>query len=233
MGEPYYDIAKHSYMRYDNDRLADFVHERIDNSLINAYDTAIELGAGMGRFSAPLLRRFRRVVLEEPVPAYFDLLMRRFYPQASISKEPAESFLKSYSGGPAAVYCFHLMHHLPREIRDKIYAFVRLNRGLGILVEPNPLNPLLLLQILLTKDMSFWEERRYLVLGRGRYASELAANGLEILHYERFLVTPPVLANTLLQMSAKNIVMAIESLRKAVPFLCSYQLILFGCQHEG
>jgi len=107
---------------------------------------------------------------------------------------------------PAIIFCFHLLHHLNQEQRNSLYSFIKESNSIAVFVEPNPYNPLLILQILLEKDMSFKEEAQYLVLTKNRYIKELVEQQLRLLSYSRICVLPPfVLDKFLKKFSAKHL----------------------------
>ena len=98
---------------------------------------------------------------------------------------------KAFINKPILVFCFHLMHHIKREHRDVIYQFVKQTGSKCILVEPNPYNPLIFLQILFHRNMSVTKEIKYILLTRRKYRRELEENGLTLASFKRFCFFPP------------------------------------------
>jgi len=229
----YYGTGKHSYMHYKSDRFANFVFSLIP-CLWPKDAHAIELGAGMGRFSTPLMDAFPKVTLVEPVVSYAELLLQKFSNRENVAIVPASahSFLATCERDPRVVlFCFHLLHHLTAAERAELYVFVRESRCLGVLVEPNPANPLLLLQVMVTRDMRWREEAQYLRLGRKSYRRELYQHGLALLHYHRICCIPPVLARNLLNVLPPFLLSQFEVVSSLLPFVPSYQLGMFGIGH--
>ncbi len=232
MTDDYYALGKHSYMRYDNARFASYIYSLVHHPLFQKYDVAIELGAGMGRFSPPLVENFKKVFLIEPSNSYAEFLRKEFAEdKVSVLETVSDEFFCNPGDagrGPAAVFCFHLMHHISAAERRKIFDYVREGSSLGIVVEPNPINPLILIQVLLTKDMSFKEEAQYLQLNYRKYKKEIEAAGLRIITYKRLCIFPPFLGNFLVQKFPQRFLRSFEFLSSLLPFLGSYQLIIYG-----
>ncbi len=227
MPASYYGKDKHKYMQYRSDLFADYVYSLISDESFSNYENAVELGAGMGRFSASVIKSFSNVTLVEPVDAYVDTLNKKFSKNdVHVINAKAECFLTDYKGAkPTIVFCFHLMHHLKREQREVIYQFVKSTGSKCVLVEPNPFNPLFLLQIILNADMSYAEERQYLTLTRKRYRKEFEKNGLVLTSYKRFCFLPPFVTNSLLKKFPRRTIKFFEVFNRVLPFMSFYQLI--------
>jgi hypothetical protein len=225
----YYGRNKHRYLQYEDDLFANYIYSLIfDNSFLK-YDNAIEIGAGMGRFSAPIVKQFVKTTIVEPVKDYTDVLRQKFAKeQIMIINSSAEDFLsKQLSPPPSVVFCFHLMHHLTYKQRQLIYQFVKRTGSKGVLVEPNPFNPLILLQTLLNPDMSIPEEIQYLRLTPKRYKKEIERNKLSLTSYKRICIFPPFVINSLLNKFSNHFPTPFEVLNYIVPFMGAYQMICF------
>jgi hypothetical protein len=227
MKNKYYDGVKHKYMQHRSHAFADFVYSLIDDSSFSSYKTAVELGAGMGRFSSSIIANFADVTLVEPVHPHTEYLNSLFSNQSvRIVNTEAEEFLSNYqTDTPLVVFCFHLMHHLKPKQRDAIYLFVKRTGSTFVFVEPNPFNPLFLLQILLHPDMSFGEEIQYLKLTPNRYRREIEANGLRLTSTRNICFFPPIVTDFFLMFLPNSVVATFEQLNQIFPFLSSYQLI--------
>jgi phospholipid N-methyltransferase len=231
----YYSADRHGYLRYDNDRLADYV---VGLCLKNIYEeklpsAAIELGAGMGRFSGPLVRRFSRITLVEPCPSFAELLEERFTScgNVTISRSSAGEFLRQLpKDRPFTIFVFHLLHHLSEEQRKEIYEFVATTDSVLIVCEPNPFNPLIMLQILLSRDMAWREEREYLRLTPSRYHLEMADTGLEPHGIRSILPVPPALSDLILRKGMEGAIKQLERLLRRLPFAGSYLTFTSGHQ---
>jgi hypothetical protein len=113
------------------------------------------------------------------------------------------------------------LHHLDLAQRQRIYAFMKRTKSRGVFVEPNPWNPLLLLQILITPGMRFAEERQYLRLKRSRMAAEIADAGLTMANFKRIVAMPPGITDRLLQSGLQSAVQWCELLA-TIPCAASY-----------
>jgi hypothetical protein len=229
--EPYYSSGKHGYMKYASDSFPQFTFEQIKPFIPAQVKSVIELGAGMGRFSGPLVDHYAQVDIVEPAPAYVEELKSRFSERRGVEIFQADSSEyistnRSRAARDSAVFCFHLLHHLTHEQRNEIYRFIRTTGALGVFVEPNPINPLILIQVLTQPDMKFSEEQQYLKLGKIKYAQELAAQGLCMESYRRICLLPPFLANRLLEKGHLTLVAGAEKLRAVFSLFCSYQVIV-------
>ncbi len=203
---------------------AAFVVDRVWQPEFNAFDTCIELGAGTGRFTPPLIERFDTVHLVEPAPSYATTLQERFTSdRVHVSGATAEDFLDAWADDkPVAIAAFHLLHHISAAQRHPIFAFIKRTNSRGIFVEPNPWNPLIPLQILITPAMRFAEERQLLRLKRGRIAKEIADAGLTMTDFKRIVALPPGITDRLLRSGLKPAVQLAEMLTH-LPCAASYQ----------
>ena len=219
----YFDTGHHGYMEKRSADFARFVMNRVWRPELASYTTCIELGAGIGRFTPPLVERFRRVYLIEPAPAYAEVLGERFASdRVSVSADSAEQFLDRWpEDEPVLLAAFHLLHHLTHAQRQHIYTFLKRTRSRGVFVEPNPWNPLILLQILLTPGMRFAEERQYLRLTRSRLSGELNDAGLAMEHYRRIVSLPPGVTDLLVHRRLDTVLRLCEGLT-AIPCAASY-----------
>ncbi|PKM98740.1 MAG: hypothetical protein CVU79_01470 [Elusimicrobia bacterium HGW-Elusimicrobia-3] len=228
MSENYYTAGKHDYMLYPDDDFADFVFRQVAKRLAPADLTgeAVELGAGMGRFSGPLVRTYSAVALVEPAADYAKFLKKRFQAAAVTvhQLDVARFFAGDLCAKACPVYCFHLVHHLPGNDRDVLFASAAARRHKLVIIEPNYLNPLFLLQLLLTPDMRWREEKDYLRL-HGRYFKKMAAaHGLKVSAYARFCFFPPSLTNRLLKTKFGGLLEFFEPL--CALFAGSYRVII-------
>ncbi len=219
----YFDTGHHGYMEKRSADFARFVVDRIWQPELDSYNTCIELGAGIGRFTPPLVERFDRVCLIEPANAYAKVLEERFASaRVTVSSDSAEQFLEDWpQDEPVLLTAFHLLHHLTLEQRQSIYAFLIRTRSHGVFVEPNPWNPLILLQVLVTPGMNFDEERQYLQLTRARMVDEIQTVGLMMQHYRKIVALPPGVTDICLSRKRDNMLRLAEGLT-VFPCAASY-----------
>jgi hypothetical protein len=226
MTNHYYENATHGYMRYENDRYAQFIFSMIPQSW-SADAEAVEIGAGMGRFSTPLVDTFRTVHLIEPCAPYVEELKKKYgnCSNVSVHEVDALSFLTTHQFKTAPViFLFHVLHHMSYQQRQELYAFVRNQKGTCIFVEPNPINPLLLIQLAVTPSMKWEEEKQYLLLGRRRYQKEATENQISLSYHKRVSLFPPFFANAALSKFERFPLSLFEPFTTFFPFLASYQI---------
>ena len=184
MSKEYFTL-NHSYMNFDNRNLAKYVFDKITGSVeIDRESVAYEFGAGMGRFSTPIVNLFKKVNIIEPARDYADILFKKFkfYPYGNISIycKTLEKFLDEHGISDSSyVFSFHLLHHIDFNKRKKLFAYIKKTKSTGIFIEPNPYNPFVLIQILTHPKMLVREEYQYLMLTKKRFRHELHRQGLE------------------------------------------------------
>lgn len=229
MKTDYYTAGKHGYMLYADDKFADFVFERIAPRLAGReMKGAVELGAGMGRFSGPLVRNYPGIALVEPAEDFVSVLRERFGGTgAGIHHQDISGFFgQAPSRGPELLFCFHLLHHLSEKDRRLLFSVAAEKGHRLVIVEPNHLNPLFLIQLLVTPDMRWAEEKEYLRMTRKYFVETAAASGLKVSVYENFCFFPPFLTDRILQIGrwTKKALELFEPL--SVLFAGSYRLIV-------
>ncbi len=128
-------------------------------------DILVELGAGSGRYTEVLINMGYRVRAIEPDAILAEKLAKRLSGMERLEIINASPFDQGlYPEDTRAVCGFHVLHHIRG---NELMALYQLFEALlsskvfmsgWIFLEPNPLNPLYLLQILLTKGMRIGEE---------------------------------------------------------------------------
>jgi hypothetical protein len=226
--DSYYTQNTHDYMRCTDGAFADFIFASMSQVMgddYGKYATAIELGAGMGRFSFTLVDHFSAVWLIEPAQAFAQTL-REMFPQkhVRIVDTTAEAFFASATvPNDSIFFCFHLLHHLSRQQRRGLFSFIGSAGASAVFVDPNPLNPLLLVQPFFDKDMRFKEEMQYLQLTRRRLSRELSACGMQVRAHAPLCLLPPFLAmKALRSRGGAEKLLRLERARRLLPFLGSY-----------
>ncbi len=235
MDKTYYGENKHLYME-NAPKFAEFIFRKIRPTLKNNnYDCAIEIGAGLGRFTPPLVQHFKNVILIEPNQYYAEQLEKTYrkYPKVNIVCADAKTALAGLDKTLRYnVFCFHVLHHLKLEEREHIYEFVHSTNSYGVACEPNPYNLFIPLQILITPEMTFKEEKEYLKLTHRFLKKEIENSNLQIEKYTRIASLPPFLAKKLLAFGLLHIVNLFEMLFHRTLVLPSYILIAFK-KHEN
>jgi hypothetical protein len=154
----------------------------------------LEIGAGSGRYTRSLVDHGLRVIAAEPDP----VLGRKLQEQAACW--PGVTVLARAAGQLSdaaeveAVCGFHILHHLDEGAlralcRDLARIAARSPGFRGFFfMEPNPLNPLYLVQILLHPGMRFREEKG---IWRRDYGRIFAGEGLELRVLGHLGLIPP------------------------------------------
>jgi hypothetical protein len=225
----YYREGSHGYMQYPDDLLAEYTFKIILPYIYGIQGPAIELGAGLGRFSGPLLRRYSGVTLVEPSPAFAAALRKRFSGEGkvTVTEQTAHQALSDTNTKFSILFGFHLLHHLSSESRQEIHRRVIEHHATAVFVEPNPFNPLYPLQIGANPDMSFWEERRSFYLTPRRHRSEVEALGGSVIHQQYGVRIPPQILYPLLRRFSSQRVFQIEKLAPWASFSYSYQFLIY------
>ncbi len=233
-GSEYFNVKTHRYMKNSDELFPEYVLKQIEKNIRLKTELAIEIGAGMGRFSKAIEKRFARLIIVEPVDEYYRILQQLFDNEnVRIEKVCVEEFFPGNIENNTIIFAFHLMHHLKYEQRALIYKYIMKTRSMGIFIEPNRTNPLFFFQILFSAGMRLKEEKRYLRLSTETYKKEQSANGLSTRLIKRFCFFPPPLIRILLLFRMRTLLNFSEKyFNHFFPFLSSYQLIVCSRDHE-
>lgn len=159
----YNENRKHKYMDVDNSDVLIFDYLRSLN-LNNAI--VLEIGAGFGRYTKALTLVAKKVISVEPNSFMYKQLkqnLKNIENLLLIQTNLEQLITKKISQKVDYVFMFHVLHHLPLEIFAKIKQLIDKLGATLIIIEPNHLNPLFLIQIFFTRDMKFKEEKRMLI----------------------------------------------------------------------
>jgi len=203
----FYDTRRHEHLQADaGDLYATNLARRLaEVAGIGAHHRVLELGAGFGRFTFPLLERCGSVTA-------LDLSARALETLDSTRAArgiPAER-CRTHAGDLERVeprelgepfdfvVGFFLLHHLA-DIARALQHARRFAAPGGVLVflEPNRLNPLFLAQVAICPDMTWREERGMFRLSPRGVRTALRGAGLDCLDTERFGFFPPQVVNRL------------------------------------
>lgn len=200
----FYDGGEHAHLRAQRD---DWYADKLAAGLVDYLGIrpehrVLELGAGFGRFTFSLLEHCASVVavdLSSRVLAELEHERdaRGIPPERcrTICSDVAD--LDAAAAGPVDfVVGFFVLHHLP-EVRD---ALARLapalapHGAMGFL-EPNRRNPAFLIQLLVSPDMSWREERGMFQLSAASVAADARGAGLAPRAPASFGFFPPPIVN--------------------------------------
>lgn len=199
----YRNAAEHAYL----DRSVQDAHHRsiLTNLMatfeLAAGDQVIEMGAGGGRYTEPLVAAGLSVVACEPDPLLHAKLQNRF------GHRPQVRVLNVGTGNAPtdidnvrALCGFHVLHHLDDNAVEQLAHDVKRvsassrQFSCAFFVEPNPLNPLFMMQIALFRGMRFSEEKRIWRRGLGPLCER---QGLRLDIVGHYGLVPPQLCRIL------------------------------------
>jgi hypothetical protein len=225
----YFETQTHDYLELSWDELSNYIFKNLDfKSFYKGNHNAIELGPGSGRFTQPLIDYFKHVTLVEPSKYFCTILEDKFTTKGiNVSNESLESYLdrlkkSSNNSENVSIFGFHLLHHLNQKERKALYSFIRDSNSVCFLVDPYYLNPLILLQILITPQMKFKEEYQYLKINKRSLKRDIAPFRLKLLSYRPIVPVAPFLMQKLLQNKRFATITILERIVSLFPFLFSY-----------
>jgi len=201
----FYDSKRHEHLRAsDDDLYARKLVDRLADALgIGPADRVLEIGAGFGRFTFPLLEHCASVVAVDLSQVALDELTRvrddRAIPKARIETHCRDLAALEPDGFDERfdfVVGFFLLHHLA-DLRGSIATTARLLSAGGRLgfLEPNRRNPLFLAQVAACPDMDWAEERGMFRLSESGVLAAYRDAGLEHTQSRRFGFFPPQIFN--------------------------------------
>jgi SAM-dependent methyltransferase len=162
------------------DRLSDWMFEQFQDAVA---DPAVELGPGVGTFTARLLDAgVRELLLVEPDPRFADVLERRFGgdPRVSIVREglPESPALAARAGAFGMALCQNVLEHVDDDgaALNAIAAALRPGGRLALLVPAHP-------RLYGALDRAYDHRRRYT---RELLAARIDTAGLELLDLYSF-----------------------------------------------
>jgi len=226
----FYETGAHAHLQSQvGDAYAERLAGRLAQALdMKAGDRVLEVGAGFGRFTFPLLSHCASVVALDLSARTLASLARardeRGIPEASCRPVCGDvDVLDAVAVGAPFdhVVGFFFLHHLV----DAAATLRRLARwvapGGGVaFVEPNRRNPLFAAQVLFCRDMSWREERGMFRLSRAAVEASYRAAGLGDVRAEAFGFFPPQIVNRL--SAARRLedrLQRLRPLRGLLPFL--------------
>ena len=174
------------------------VEELVRFAALAAGERVLDVGCGMGRYTFPLAERGLRVEGLDLSQALLDQLDgfnsgRYEIPLHCLDILEAPTTLE---GRFDAVVGFFTLHHL-HDLSSSFRAMARLVRpgGRVVFLEPNPLNPLYYLQIMVAPGMTWAGDKGILQMRRRTVLRAMESGGLGSLSLTRFGFLPPFLAN--------------------------------------
>jgi SAM-dependent methyltransferase len=200
------------------------VDELVRFAQLSPDDAVLEVGAGMGRYTIPLLRRGYDVEALDLSATLLDRLVRyggadaglRGLHAVDIASPPLE--LEGRFDLVIGLFTLHHLHDLESCFRGMRRVLRQDGRGRIAFLEPNPLNPLFYLQILLTPGMTWDGDGGIVRMRPGPVFRALAAAGFGRFRHERFGFFPPFLADRARGAQIERRLERVGLLRPFLPF---------------
>ncbi len=224
----FYGTRDHDHLQVQDD---DLYARKLAGQLarhigIESHHRVLEIGAGFGRFTFPLLEHCGSVVALDLSPRVLDDLAQerdaRGIPEDRCqvlcgdvqSIEPPENGFDFIVG-------FFILHHLP-DVPAAIHGLARAlsGRGRTAFLEPNRANPLFLAQVMCCPDMTWREEKGMFTLSAKKVNAAFRSAGLDPRPVGRFGCFPPQVFNRFaLARAAESRIEEWGVLQPALPFL--------------
>lgn len=197
----FYDTRAHQHLQArDGDYYAWKLAARLARSgSMGQRDRVLEVGAGFGRFTFPLLEHCGSLCALDLSQRALDELAKQRDDRGidetrcstlclDVSREPHDEWVGSFD----LVVGFFLLHHLP-DPGASVGLLSRFLRpgGRMVFLEPNRRNPLFWIQVAACPDMTWAEEKGMFQLSARQVLKSYRAAGLERVSVERFGFFPP------------------------------------------
>ena len=201
------------------------VDELVRFARLTDKDEVLEVGAGMGRYTIPLLERgynvealdLSSVLLERLAQYNTEHDPGRPAPPshaADIADPPAE--LRRRFDAAIGFFTLHHLHDLEACFRG--IRLVLRPGGRVVFLEPNPLNPLFYVQIVVTPGMTWSGDGGIVRMRPKTVFGALSSAGFARFRLERFGFFPPFLAEAPLGARVERRLERIGALRSLLPF---------------
>lgn len=155
---------------YNNNKLHEYMSiEGYDCVIMDYVDslnlkdkTVLEIGSGFGRYTNCLAQTAKKVIATEPNDFMYSVHKTNFSKIDNV--ETIQLDIKQLSSNPVDqkidyIFLFHVLHHLPLEEWENLVKLHRVLNAKLVIVEPNHINPLFFIQIFVTSDMTYKEEK--------------------------------------------------------------------------
>jgi len=223
----FYASGSHDHLRA---READLYAEKLARELaqrsgMTTRDRVLEVGAGFGRFTFPLLQHCGQIEALDASPRALESLVHTRNARdigrerlRTLCADATDSSLGPQEGAFDRVAGFFILHHLP-DVPAAIANLAGALRpgGRMVFLEPNRRNPLFLAQIAACPDMTWREEKGMFRLHAGKIEAAYRAAGLIDCRVEQLGFFPPQVFNR--SPAARRLEARIERSRFAGPLL--------------
>ncbi len=224
--EFYADPEKHQHLAFDEHSVyaRDLTDHMVRGVPIGASDRVLEVGAGAGRFSLHFAHRCGALVALDTSEPLLTALKRESPPGLNLQVHCASVFDLPGDLGMHSVdvVCgFFILHHLPDHGRlfDLIGKSLRPGGRIGFL-EPNRINPSFLVQVMVSREMTWKAEKGMFTFSATRTRKILRETGYADIRMERFgFFPPPILDRIPGLLSVQRGIERLAPLRRFLPFV--------------
>ncbi len=222
----YSDPGKHEHLAFEERSVyaRDLARHMVETVPIGTSDTVLEVGAGAGRFSLHFAERCGKLVALDTSGPLLEALKRESPSDLNLQVECASVFdLPGRLGvNSFDVVCgFFILHHLPDHARlfDLIGQTLRPGGRIGF-IEPNRVNPLFLLQVLFSREMTWKAEKGMFTFSATNTRKVLGEAGFTDIRLRRFgFFPPPILDRIPGCLKVQRGIEWLAPLRRLLPFV--------------
>lgn len=197
-------------------KLTQRVIERLE---LSSKHKIIELGAGAGRFTIPLVSRSLEITALDMSEEILKQLREKLEGRVTILKGEIEEIDSLTKDKFDAVVGFFVLHHLDdlTKALKSLKKVLKKEARVGF-VEPNPLNPLFYIQPFVYKNMSWDQEKGFLKMTHRNLAEAFEKSGFKDFEIEKFGFFPPNFLENSLILRIENSIEKAPFLKPFLPF---------------
>ncbi len=196
-----YYKSSHDYLTpADTSFVNSIITEFLKRGKISPTQNILEIGSGYGRFSLPIIKRNYQVTASDVVPGMLAKLQKAIADENRNASAVYFDIYKTKLDKKYSIICgFHVLHHITdlpaafQNIHDHLH-----KEGKIIFIEPNPINPLYYLQMLVIKEINWQGEKGILNMRNAYMKKVLQKSGFKNIEISKFGFFPNFIVNTAL-----------------------------------
>lgn len=205
-------------------KLTQRVIERLE---LSSKHKVLEVGAGAGRFTTPLVKRSLKITALDMSEEILKQLRERLEGRVTILKgeiEEIDSLTKDKFDAAVGFFILHHLDDLTKSLRA-LKKVLKKEARVGF-VEPNPLNPMFYIQPFVYKNMSWEQEKGFRKMTHQNLEKAFREAGFNNFTIEKFGLFPPFLLKVDLALGVENWIEKVFFLKPFLPL----QLITVNTQ---